>query len=112
MGDQLIADFIGERLPKSTLQGATQQWKFAFCDGFYPDLANMHFKDKWDWLMPVVEKIESLGYFVMINRWTSVYQGPAHDRKELFTLSSESKILNTYRVIVKFIRWYNEQSKS
>lgn len=112
MGDQLIADFIGERLPKSTLQGATQQWKFTFCDGFYPDFANMHFKDKWDWLMPVVDKIESMGYFVMINRWTSVYTGSDGNRIQITTVEGPSKITNTYQAILQFIRWYNEQTKS
>lgn len=66
----------------------------------------------FNWLMPVVEKIESLGYDVAIFK----------DHTEIFTnydgqlFSSgdehESKISTVYNVVLQFIKYYNEEKRS
>lgn len=71
------------------------------------ELALTLFKD-WNSLMTVVEKIESLGYFVMINKWSSVYMGPESQRKSISSNFGDSKIDNTYQAVCQFIKWYNE----
>lgn len=65
----------------------------------------------WDKIMPVVEKIESLDYFCMINRWTSVYTGEEKEGRRIQITSVEgfSKINNTYLAVLAFINWYNSQ---
>lgn len=76
------------------------------------DFGHVHTKyhTSWDWLMPVVEKIESIGYSVKIQRIkTSIHR--ILEDAELFgfvcgDVSKKREI--TYDTIVKFIEWYNE----
>jgi len=68
------------------------------------------FKEDWNALMQVVGKIEDLGYFCMINRWTSVYTGSKIERISVTTVEGNSKLINTYQAVVEFVKWYNKQS--
>jgi hypothetical protein len=65
----------------------------------------------WDWLMPVVEKIEGMGFSVKIQRLkTSIH--PLCEDKELFGIvcgDVSKKLEITYDTIVQFIEFYNEQ---
>jgi hypothetical protein len=64
----------------------------------------------WEWLMRVVEKIESLGYDVFINtcvcRITDVGQNMFEDI-ECFV--NDNKRQATYNACVEFVEWYNNQ---
>lgn len=110
--NKLIAEFMGWVFNKHGIEQNTS----------HPTpntpISGVHYKDfngfsfYWDWLMPVVEKIESLGYYTMINKWSSVYRiNNSQDRKSIVTIHGKSKIENTYRVCVEFIKWFNTQSK-
>jgi hypothetical protein len=74
---------------------------------FLPE--EMEFDTSWDWLMPVVEKIESLGFDVFINtcvcRITDVGQDVLED---IETFDYENKKRATYQAVVQFIIWYNQ----
>ena len=70
----------------------------------YLRTVELEFETSWDWIMPVVEKIESMGYFVMINKWTSVYTGTENNRIEVTTVSGKNKLQNTVKAIDIFIR--------
>ena len=66
-----------------------------------------HYHESYDWLMPVVEKIEGLGIKVTIinnsckiNTFTSEYNS---------TAISDTKINAIYTAIIEFIKWYNKQ---
>lgn len=65
------------------------------------------FDSKWDWLMRVVDKIESLGYAVKIKRKDCEVDGYPQDR--YYDLQIDSlKIKSVYKAVVQFIKWYNE----
>jgi len=51
-------------------------------------ISELRYHDSWDWLMPVVGKIEALGYSVLIHNNT------------------------VYQAVVQFIEWYNQQLTS
>ncbi len=53
----ILADFIGKRLAKSTLEGTEQQWTFPFCNGFYPSISTLKFDKDWNWLIPIYSKL-------------------------------------------------------
>ena len=66
----------------------------------------------WECLMPVVEKINSLGYHTMINgvdfhnhQWTAIYN---KDRVTIANIHGYSLKDNTYKAVIKFIKWYNK----
>jgi len=68
----------------------------------YPD-----FKNSWDWLMPVVEKIETLAptrVKIDCNEVTII----SNKRFKVHTLR---KINSVYQCILQFIEWYNKQPK-
>jgi len=81
----------------------------------------MKYNKSWDWLMPVVEKIESLDpnenvthtYTVEItgNGTTispSVWSG---NRWMIRVNSRDNRLSNTYKAVVEFIKWYNSHQQ-
>lgn len=75
--------------------------------------SELKYHTSWDWLMPVVEKIEELGYCVwfqtrkkapiLITIWKNgdeiIRIGNLHD----------TKIKTVYNAVIDFIKWYNNQ---
>ena len=74
------------------------------------DEHELAFHKSWDWLMPVVEKIESLGYDVIIRQGTCEIRGEDVNGVEYdnFECFDSGKHKTTYSAIVKFIKEYNE----
>ena len=69
------------------------------------DLEPLLFHKSWDWLMPVVEKIESMGYSVkIIEDWCEII-GEDYDKVADF---GGGKLISVYAAIVEFIKWYNK----
>ena len=69
------------------------------------------YHESWDWLMPVVEKIESLGYwirmdygdvFIVNDDSDIIIKNPMHE-------DGYTKLSLVYQVVVEFITWYNAQ---
>ena len=68
----------------------------------------------WDWLMPIVEKIEKMVNNVTIDqKYSLIYTGFMFNDKQDFQWQENkgSKLENTYNVVVEFILWYNENKK-
>lgn len=89
-------------------------------DKFYPQVEKLSYHSSWDWLMPVVEKIESLGFWVKIMGHTSFdnkykscdikKQKSKSDGDYLYNYEGdwmESKIESVWLAVVEFIKWYN-----
>lgn len=77
---------------------------------YYPILGASHTKLKfhrdWNWLMLVVDKIESLNKTVQIERGIChIHNGGIHHGRSTKT---QSKIEATYNACVEFVKWYNE----
>jgi len=63
------------------------------------------FHRSWSWLMPIVEKIESLGYPVKIKMndcWIILPD------VEEFGANKDNKITSVWTAVVSFIKWYNQ----
>ena len=60
------------------------------------ELVELKYHKSWDWLMPVVEKIEQ------------VHEGVP---QELIKLSLFSTIDEVYNAIIEFIKWYNKNKQ-
>lgn len=72
-------------------------------------LKGMQYKYKWDWLMPVVEKIESIGgQQVFINGCSCNILGEKHETIKGYG----TKIEATYKAVVQFIKWYNSAKEN
>ena len=73
---------------------------------------DLKYHEDWNWLMEVVEKIESLGNDILI---TSNYIQITYDKGEKFItieLEGNIKIFAVYNACIEFIKWYNEQNKN
>tara|TARA_R110000751_G_scaffold39007_1_gene93060 strand:- start:372 stop:671 length:300 start_codon:yes stop_codon:yes gene_type:complete len=93
--NKLIADFmgIGHLYPGNT------------------PIDKLQYHTSWEWLMPVVEKIEEAGYYVLIGLQqdsliTAVYQN--NSDKFICEGWGAKKKIGTYKAVVEFIKWYNE----
>lgn len=112
IGNKLIAEFYYK---DAVLQPKT-------CEGSIVSWGNYH--TSWDWLMPVVEKIERLDLSFMAKNY-SWYLGDVarfymlHKRCMVnvgnLTLANifqtDRRLENTWYCVVGFIRWYDTQSK-
>ncbi len=71
------------------------------------------FHKSWDWLMPVVEKIENLGFPTVI-KVTSEGQTVCiltGTNGEYITTVGKEKILTIYDAVIMFIKWHNNTKK-
>lgn len=83
--------------------------KYKFTEAGYRKSNEMKFESSWDWLMPVVEKVEKIeGVRVIIKgSRCRILAG-----KKVFSCHTISKLNSMYRVVVEFIEWYNNQPKN
>lgn len=78
----------------------------------------IHYHDSWDWLMPVVEKIESLDSTSVVFETdnlviitTIISKSPYKVKQHSSIGNQHSKIQAVYNTVVEFIKWYsNEQN--
>lgn len=105
--NRMIADFQGMQLGEDGTM-------------YYDDAENLHpptpvnelkFHTSWGWLMPVVEKIESITGGMLIGRMFCEieYQDPIIREKHFkIRIASGVKMNAIHEAIVQFIEWYNE----
>ena len=103
----LIANFMGWD-EFNTGSYHTPYDNASYCNGEETSICNRYalkFHSSWEWLMPVVEKIESLGYGV------TIYRKGCHINDigllGVNGFNHKSKIEQTWLAVVEFIKWYN-----
>ncbi len=127
-GNKLIAEFMG-RVANPNDGGITYTEGLVFydekgemigADGF----SNPIYNKSWDWLMPVVEKIESIwighsqprckieGTYCQIADDDGYYARNSNLNKDNqlggeYFVNNYTKLENTYRMVIYFINWYN-----
>jgi len=81
------------------------------------DLDDFEFNSSWDWLMPVVEEIESMGYIVTITQNICIIKASVMGDTTLITRQTgnystpDTKIYNTWLALIDFIKWYKENTE-
>lgn len=113
--NKLIAEFMGFIADKSfevkLVDGINTSYYY-YKDDVMCLPETMRYNSSWNWLMEVVEKIESLGNDILI---TSNYIQITYDKGEKFItieLEGNIKIFAVYNACIEFIKWYNEQNKN
>lgn len=117
--NELIAEFMGMEL--GTCFGQKGAFKYNGADE--PDFMGHHtlelYKTSWDWLMLVVEKIESLYKEAFPGNAKCVElilsgKSPVDDHYiDVVSTSICTSRHEVYDIVIRFIKWYNEtQSKS
>ncbi|MCK9544999.1 MAG: hypothetical protein M0R03_23535 [Novosphingobium sp.] len=74
---------------------------------------NLEFHSSWDWLMPVVEKIEKLQYTCDICS-THLHKNMVSigtiSGKQCVRVIEDLKIKAVWTAVIEFIKWYNTQN--
>lgn len=115
--NRLIAEFMDNPIPKSAVK----------CCNSHNYIHNNHlleckYNSSWDWLMPVLEKIEKMGVSTEIHYFAGTKFNAAGYMASLLGYSSmvstydsstqtENKITAVYKAVVKFIQYYNNLPK-
>ena len=105
----MIAEFMGW---KNSLEKKNPE----YCRWYHPsDLGIMFFPEQlifdssWDWLMPVVEKIEQFEFNDGDKAFVKSF-GENKVRINRFSLHmEETKLASMYEAVLEFIEWYNMQ---
>ena len=113
--NKLIAEFMAvypkdttksPYLPSPFYAGAGASWDETSKQKLMPQL---QYHDSWDWLMPVVEKIETILHddstvHIEYNRcWIDHYEAWA-----IIDVVHNSRLEAVYKAVIEFIKWYNE----
>lgn len=109
--NRLIAEFMGAKVNGPCVNYPQPHFKIKLWSD-----TELEYHTSWDWLMPVVEKIESLGYRVSIERWlVQILEESSTDIFGLINAMAEketdTKINLTVKAVIDFIQWYNTHNK-
>ena len=114
--NKLIAEFMGGLYNNQSMLSlqSNEIWLpyHGVCNYKSDNGKRLKYHSDWNWLMPVVEKIESLGNDILI---TSNYIQITYNKGEKFIaieLEGNIKIFAVYDACIEFIKWYNEQNKN
>lgn len=115
-GNKLIAKFMGGKFRKSKDKNTLNKYFDLKDKGYFYYENEICYHASWDWIMPVVEKIESFGFYTNIlsadndNKKHAMHITLVNE-EEQYSLWYESKILAVYKAVVEFIKWYNQNTK-
>lgn len=100
----MIAEFMG-------LHEIVKTSGAAFQDNNTNEIHLLKYHTSWDWLMPVIEKIEKLNYdFEILGGCWVIIKDVDPDRDEsteIIEVSSKTKMQTVYNAVCQFIEWYN-----
>lgn len=112
--NNLIAEFmvrdkeVDFHTTEEIKEGFREEATWYALDGWVKD-DELQYHKSWDWLMPVVESIEHLGYeFFIVEDRVKVSHNTDHSIETIIDLTSRSKLNATYNAVVEFINQYNE----
>ena len=117
-GNKLIAEFMGAEVSQAYSKTKEQDGlMFYYSKDSSPDTyrnlssAAIKYHSSWDWLMPLVEKIEELNvtesFFIIEDKTCILW---LTDTKDICQRSS-SKIESVYNTVVEFIKWHKTLTK-
>jgi len=105
--NHLIAEFLGWDFLNDMTYSKVTKSKWV-------EIEKLKFHSDWNWLMEVVEKIESLDFDFTIytGACISIINTKDFPFEEIITSGGQfkNKIETVYNGCVEFIKWYNENS--
>lgn len=118
-GNKLIAEFMGyeKTIYSDVFNG--DLYALDVSKGEIYAISQMQYHASWDWIMPVVEKIEQKGCIVEISyslvcmcRICVIWE----KHKKAFNIINDNNgglepIIAIYKSVVEFIKWYNQNTK-
>lgn len=111
--DKAVAVFMGAEDTGSFDQWGRSIFKLPTknFDFIYSAIEDMLYRDDWNWIMVVIEKIESLGFRVMILKSVCDICPEIWDSQNVVESTGVNKADATFNAVVEFIKWWNENKK-
>lgn len=115
--NKLIAEFMGAKYRKHPMKHLGNENEYLFeqppCKYFSMTQFSedrLYYHIYWDWLMPVVEKIESLGYLFFISDLKiEIANKKEYPNKSKNYFVPGTKLNAVFTACVEFIKWYNQK---
>ena len=109
--NRLIAEFMGHKLGLDG-DGKGEPQSSIFENGLGTKRIEDTYNKSWDWLMPVVERIENLGFefFIVGSRCKVAHNSDNSISTILDSEGKSTKLNHTYSVVVEFITIHNEEN--
>lgn len=117
--NKIIAEFMGAEITQAYSKTKEQDGVLFYypkdtSPSMYRNLSSSGIKyhKEWDWLMPVVDKLEELGYEININGNDCYVQQP--NRKGRLVIHCKNwinKLQCVYQAVISTINWHNLQEK-
>lgn len=112
--NELIAEFMGMKLYSlEHEEGTDHSWTNCPEGQHWAFETPPHFDRSWDWLMPVVQKIDRLNFSTSI-AWSGHASKDANitviaerDYTIITQVSHGNKLSSVYQAIVEFVKYYN-----
>ncbi len=100
--NRLIAEFRGKLLETGEYElPLDEETRLRYWD------VELQYHTSYDWIMPVVEEIESMGYDVIIDGNTCIISRDESWFEDI-EFYNKSKVLAIRAAVVKFINWFNK----
>lgn len=116
-GNKMIAEFMEWTIEPGMEKESNPYYNQPYKVGYLPQmilLSELKFNSSWDWLMPVVDKIESIDsctYEVMLKYAIAfVCDKGLHSSPPVVRAIGSTRIETAYNLVVQFIQWYNQQT--
>lgn len=112
---------IQEQIENNTLIAEFMGWdskgtySFLHKDTQVINVSSLCYHSSWDWLMTVVDKIESLdecSYKIHLSYAIGfINDHSLHGNPNIIRGIGSTRIETAYNLVINFIKWYNQQSK-
>ena len=108
--NKIIAEFLGR---KGKVNTHLYTFKGIICNNdIWFSESDLRFHNDWNWLMAVVEKIESLGFWTRTQStnngsYLSFFIGKTGDEEPIIQYNRRKKIETTYTACLEFIKLHN-----
>ena len=109
--NKLIAEFEGLDYESAVFAAKEALRDIGHRNPEYIDNHYKYYHNCWNWLMPVVYDIESLGYDVFINGLECRITDSGQTDLDIISGPAHNKMQAIYNAVIQFITWYNTQSK-
>ena len=110
-GNKLIAVFMGAKLDKRNGEDSVWLSEQSMFSEYFRVTHHNKYHTHWEWLMPVVEKIDKLdATATSITNICCEINSKFFRHLEVKSIQtiSNTKIEATYESVIKFIEWYNK----
>ena len=110
LNNTLIAEFMGGKYDKDTSFPIHPDDIWLPFHGIVRK-KHLSYHTSWDWLMPVVEKIESISDTELTCMTAEIKEYQFQIYLSNTCLRGTNKLELIYQAVVEFIKWYNQQKQ-